>query len=135
MDIYTMKKINIIIERGADLYAAYAPEVEGLSGAGETVGLAKQSLMEAKEILMDLGDSTPSALKAPFEFEYTYDVESLLNYYKGVFTNSGLEKVTGINQKQLQHYASGLKKPRAEQKKKIEDGLHHLAKELLSIQL
>lgn len=132
---YTMKKIKIVIERGADLYAAYAPEVEGLAGAGETAELAKQSLMEALDILQDLGDAAPSALEAPFEFEYTYDVQSLLNYYKGVFTNAGLEKVTGINQKQLQHYASGLKKPRPEQKKKIENGLHLLANELLTIEL
>jgi predicted RNase H-like HicB family nuclease len=130
-----MKKIKIIIERGVDLYAAYAPEVEGLSGAGETVGEAKLSLMEAKEILLSLGTSAPSALKAPFEFEYSYDVQSLLNYYKGVFTNSALERITGVNQRLLHHYSTGLKKPRPDQRKKIENGLHQLANELLTIEL
>jgi hypothetical protein len=33
------------------------------------------------------------------------------NYYKRIFTNVALERITGINQKQLQHYATGLKKP------------------------
>jgi len=33
----------------------------------------------------------------------------VLNYYKGIFTLSALERLTGINQKQLQHYASGLR--------------------------
>jgi len=43
--------------------------------------------------------------------------------------------MTGINQKQLHHYASGLKKPRQEQRKKIETALHKLGEELLAIEL
>ena len=35
-----------------------------------------------------------------------------------------LEKLTGINQKQLHHYATGLRKPREAQRKKIETALH-----------
>ena len=55
--------------------------------------------------------------------------------YKGIFTNSALERITGINQKQFQHYASGLKKPRAAQAKKIESALHKLGSELLALEL
>jgi hypothetical protein len=47
-------------------------------------------------------------------------MESLFEYYKGVFTKSALERITGINQRQLQHYSSGLKKPRLAQKQKIQ---------------
>ncbi len=43
--------------------------------------------------------------------------------------------MTGINQKQLQHYASGLKKPRPTQVKKIETAIHNLGKELISVEL
>jgi len=52
-----------------------------------------------------------------------------------VFTKPALERLTGINQKQLHHYATGLKKPRPAQRKKIESALHKLGKELLTIQL
>jgi hypothetical protein len=41
----------------------------------------------------------------------------------------------GINQRQLQHYASGLKKPREAQVKKIESALHKLGEELMSIEM
>jgi hypothetical protein len=58
-----------------------------------------------------------------------------LNYYKGIFTNASLERLTGIKQKQIQHYATGLKKPRASQKIKIQNSLHQLASELMSIEL
>jgi hypothetical protein len=43
--------------------------------------------------------------------------------------------MTGINQKQLQHYASGLRKPRTQQMKKIESALHQLGNELLAVEL
>lgn len=80
-------------------------------------------------------ENIPTILKGDYEIVYHFDVESLLNYYKGIFTNSALEKITGINQRQLQHYSSGLKKPRQPQLKKIEDGLHKLAAELRAVEL
>ncbi|MCF8370560.1 MAG: hypothetical protein K9H64_02985 [Bacteroidales bacterium] len=36
----------------------------------------------------------------------------------GILSNSALERLTGINQKQMQHYASGLRKPREAQRQK-----------------
>jgi hypothetical protein len=74
-------------------------------------------------------------LQGDYSVKYRFDAQSLLNYYKGIFTNASLEKITGINQKQIQHYASGLKKPRELQKRKIQTGLRNLAKELQSIEL
>ena len=132
-----MKKIKIIIEKGEDLYAAYAENIEGIYAAGETVTEAKQSVVNAIELLKkhNTEDHVPSILKGDFELVWKFDTVSLLNYYKGIFTNSALERITGINQKQMQHYASGLKKPRALQAKKIETALHKLGKELLDLEL
>ena len=55
--------------------------------------------------------------------------------YEGIFTKSGLERLTGINQKQLWHYANGVSKPRPAQRRKIEDALHRLGSELVSLSL
>jgi len=131
-----MKTIKIIIEKANDHYAAYAEEIWGVSGIGDTPTEAKNSVLEAIEIVKTNNKKlVPNELKGHYELEYQYDVQSLLNYYKGIFTNAAIEKVTGINQKLIQHYASGLKKPRPQQKKKIEEGLHRLGEELLSIEL
>ncbi|GGC40839.1 hypothetical protein GCM10011386_36080 [Parapedobacter defluvii] len=132
-----MKTLKIIIERSADMFSAYAENVPGIYGGGDTVEDAKQSILESVALLKEYNtsDDIPALLKGDYNIVYHFDAESFLNYYKGIFTNAALEKITGINQRQLQHYSSGLKKPRQPQLKKIEDGLHRLAAELQSVEL
>jgi len=133
----TKNTIRIIIERSKDLYSSYADNVEGIYGSGNTVAEAKQSALDGLNLLIKYNSSEnlPEILKGDYQIIYKFDSESFFNYYKGIFTNSALEKLTGINQKQLQHYASGLKKPREMQAKKIENALHKLGHELLEIEL
>ena len=132
-----MKTLRIIIERSADMFSAYAENAEGIYAGGDTVEKAKQSILEAINIIKEefTHDNIPSILKGKYDIIYHFDVASLLNYYKAIFTNSALEKITGINRRQLQHYSSGLKKPRQPQLKKIEEGLHRLAAELQAVEL
>jgi len=132
-----MKTLKIVIEGSADMFGAYVDNAEGIYGGGNTVEEAKQSILDAIHIIKEELNpkNMPAILKGEYEIVYQFDVESLLNYYKGIFTNAALEKITGINQRQLQHYSSGLKKPRQPQLKKIEQGLHKLAAELQSLEL
>ena len=131
-----MKTIKIIIEKTKDHYSAYAENVEGVYGAGETVAEAKESILQVIKLLKKHNKTIlPKILKGEYEIKFKFDAQSLLNYYKGVFTNASLERMTGIKQKQIQHYASGLKKPRADQKIKIQNSLHQLAGELLAVEL
>ena len=130
-----MKQIKIIIERSKDLYSAYAENVEGIYGSGDTVAEAKQSITQAIVLYKKYNKEAPSILQGKYELVYKFDTQSLLNYYKAVFTNAALERITGINQKQFQHYASGLKKPRTIQAKKIEAALHKLGGELMAVEL
>jgi len=132
-----MKTIKIIIEKTIDGYSAYAENVEGVYAGGDTVEEVKQSVQEALALLKEHNDprNTPALLKEETELVFNFDAESLLNYYKGIFTNSALERLTGINQKQLQHYSTGYRKPREVQRKKIEKALHKLGEELLAVEL
>jgi predicted RNase H-like HicB family nuclease len=132
-----MKQIKIVIEKTKNHYSAYSENVDGIFGAGDTPAEAKQSIVDAIRLLKKYNKphNIPSILKGDYEIVYRFDAESLLNYYKKIFTNSALERITGINQRQLQHYSSGLKKPRLAQKKKIETALHQLGSELLAIVL
>ena len=132
-----MIEIKIIIERSADFYNAFAENVEGINGGGETVAQAKQSVIEAIELLKKYNtpENIPAEIKGEYKLVYKFDTVSLLSYYKGIFTNAALERITGINQKQIEAYAAGRRKPRPAQIKKIEQGLHTLAYELLAVEL
>lgn len=131
-----MKTIRIIIEKTKDNYSAYAQNVEGVYGGGETVSAAKESILHAIKLLKKYNQKNiPKLLQGDYMIKYKFDTQSLLNYYKGIFTNASLERITGIKQKQIQHYASGLKKPRAAQKIKIQNSLHELAGELMAVEL
>ena len=126
-----MKTVKIIIEKSKDAYWAYAQNLEGVSGAGESVSDAKKNVLEGLELQKELGNIPDKNYTIAFKF----DTVSLLNYYKGIFTNAALERITGINQLQISHYATGLKKPRPAQAKKIETALHKLGNELLAVEL
>ena len=131
-----MKTIRIFIEKNDDGYWAYADNEEGITGGGETVQACKQDILDCIETMKEFNDENrPKFLRSTYTIIYRFDIESLFAYYKGIFTNSALERMTGINQKQLQHYASGLRKPRTQQMKKIESALHQLGNELLAVEL
>lgn len=126
-----MKNITIIIERSNDFYWAYAENVEGINAGGETVQEAKNGIFEAIALQKELGNFPYNN----YQLTYKYDTESLLQYFKGIISNPAFERLTGINQKLIHQYAVGLKKPRTAQRQKIQEGLHKLGAELLSIQL
>jgi len=132
-----METIKIIIEKTKDLYTAHAANVNGIYAGGDTVEEVKQSVLDAIRLLKayNTEENVPDILKADYQIIYQFDAASLLSYYKGVFSNSALERLTGINQKLLYHYATGLKTPREPQRKKIETALHKLGTELLSVEL
>ena len=97
----------------------------------------RENIQEAIRLTKEYNspDQIPDILKGEYEIVYKYDTQSLLQYYSGILTNAALERLTGINQKQLWNYANGLSKPREAQVRKIENALHQLGRELISVSL
>jgi len=110
---------------------------DGVYGAGNTVEEAKNNVLDGLELLKETRTKSdwPEILKEGYDIEFQFDAQSFLTYYADVFSKPALERLTGINQKQLHHYATGLRKPREAQRKKIETALHKLGNELLSVRL
>jgi hypothetical protein len=131
-------KVKAIIERGKDgFFSVYMDNDDfkfGLNGQGNTVEEAKADFLvahdEMKSLFLDENKEFPELV-----FEYEYDVDSLLNYYAGILSKSGLEKITGVNQKQLWHYSSGKRKPSKQTVLKIESGLRKFGEELSLLHL
>jgi predicted RNase H-like HicB family nuclease len=131
--------VTVEISYSGRNFGAYVPILPGCVATGANPVEVKQNITDAiafhvKGSLQD-GDDIPGIFKKEYHFIYKFDAKSLLNYYKGIFTNSALERVTGINQKQLQHYSTGLRKPRPAQTRKIQIALHKLGNELIAVEL
>ena len=72
-----MKAIKIIIERSRDAYWAYADNVEGLNGVGDTIQEAKQSVLECIDILREF-DNPPAILQGEYELVFKFQFLFLL---------------------------------------------------------
>ena len=134
-----MKMIEAIIERAKDgTFSVYCLH-EPFSGMGDSPDEAKTNMIEAmqfhKEGCRTDGCAYPEFLDHEFEIVYKFDTESLLEYYAGILSLAGLERITGINRKQLWSYSQGRSKPRKAQVQKIEKALHRLGAELSSVSL
>ncbi len=130
-----MKKIAAVIERAEDgTFSVYCTD-EIFSGMGDTTEEAKANMATQmatyKETAIAEGFKYPESLVGEYAIEYTIDALSLMNYYvkAGIFTLATLERITGINQKQLWAYTTGTK-PRKARADKIRAGFYRLSKDL-----
>lgn len=134
-----MKTLTVIIERTENNYSAYLQEVDGIVATGNSIEKIKAGIIESINVLIEdckeFGGTIPAELEGDYSLVFKMDVKSLLEFYSGIFTKAGLERITGINQKQLWHYASGVRNPKPEQSIKLETALHKLGEELLAINL
>ena len=134
-----MNRIKVIVEKLNTGYSAYIPELPGCVSTGSTVDEIKNNIAEAInfhfEGMREDRLPIPSLFTENNQLEFSYDVETFLNYYNKIFSKRALSRISGINESLLSQYASGLKHPRPAQAKKIEKGLHALAHELLQISL
>lgn len=132
-----MEKIIMVIEKSKDFYDAYSENCEGIYAAGGSIDEVKKDTEAAIGIIKrDYPESEwPAPLRGEYEIEWKMDVQSFLEYYKDYLSLSGLEKITGINQKQLSNYLNRRSKPRRRQMERISEGLHRFASELLSVTL
>lgn len=127
-----MEKIIMTICASADSFGAYSENCEGIWAAGDTVEACKADAEKAIALIKEnLPESQwPEPIKGDYEIEWRYDTESFMLYYGSIISLSGMERITGINQKQLWAYMHGRRKPRQAQKEKIINSLHKFAQDL-----
>jgi len=132
-----MEKLIITICSSPDNFGAYSENCDGIFAAGDTLEECKKDVETSIEQIKRTQpyDSWPEIIKGPYEIEWRYDVESLLTHFSRFFTLAGLERITGIHQKQLWSYMHGQTKPRNAQKERIRNSLTTFAKELSSFSL
>lgn len=130
-----MKTVKVFIEKGIDNYSAYMDDTPldySCIGTGKTVDEAKEDFMVAYGEMRDYYHSVGKKFEE-IDIEFRYDIPSFLQEYAYAFTLAGLERITGVNQKQLGHYISGYRKPSEKTVRKIEDRIQEFGKQLCSV--
>ncbi|MBQ7514585.1 MAG: hypothetical protein IJS95_09430 [Prevotella sp.] len=130
-----MEKIIMNISASKDMFGAFSENCEGIYAAGNTIEETKADTYEAIRLIKKNlpEDRWPEQIKGDFEIEWKLDVASFLEYYGSFLSLAGLERMTGINQKQLSNYLHHRAVPRQKQAERIITGLHKFAREILSI--
>ena len=127
-----MKKAIVIVEYSEKNLSAYM-EVAPIMTVGANLSEIEMNMKEAIALYLEDNDHPCEVLSGPFELEFKIDVATFINYYSNIFTKAALSRITGINERQLWHYAAGVHKPRKTQMEKIQGGIRRLSKELSSI--
>ena len=129
-----MRKLTVIVESAPNNYAAYFKDVDGIGVTGDTISEIREKMQGVIEDYVqtckEYGLEVPDEFIGDYELEFKMDLKTFLNMYSGIFSKAGLERLTGINQKQLWHYAKGNVKPRKKQVERIQDSIHRLAADM-----
>ena len=131
-----MGKIKVNIS-WLDNYGACSNEILGCIATHKTLEGVKKAYIESLgwhlESMRADGDDIPESFKGEYEIVFELNIQALLHYFEGILTRSALARVTGINERQLGHYATGHRNPRPAQRKKIIDGIHKIGAEFNSV--
>ena len=131
-----MKKLQVIVEYAGDNLSAYINDLP-IVAVGKNLNEIKHDISDAiqvyKESCAELGVKPSDLVTDEFELSFVIDATTFINYYSSIFTKAALSRITGINERQLWHYAAGLHKPRKRQLERIQRGVQSLTEELNSI--
>lgn len=132
-----MGKITVFVDYTSNFAAApISPEVACVT-TGRTLDEVKQNMEEALSFHVDGmtedGLPIPEELTEPRHYEWRLSTRALLHYTEGLVSRAAIAKITGINQQQLSHYASGYRKPRPSMSIRIRDGVRKIAQALTSV--
>ncbi|HBV19686.1 MAG TPA: antitoxin HicB [Bacteroides sp.] len=133
-----MKTVEVIVEHAGNNLSAY---IEGapVITVGNDVKEIEKNMKEAVELYLEsckeMNIVPVEVLQGEFTLKFKIDAATFINYYSSIFTKAALSRITGINERQLWHYAAGVHKPRKQQLEKIQKGINALTEELAAINL
>lgn len=132
-----MGRIVINVDYTDNFAAAPANEDIACVSTGRTFDELKKNMEEALRWHIDSmredGEAVPVEFEGDWDLEWNLSVRALLHYTEGLVPKSAIAKVTGINQQQLTHYASGYRCPRPAMRARIIEGIHQIGLQLTAI--
>lgn len=124
---------------GKNFCCSWSDEVAGtVVVTAKTLEKLKENFSESLkwhiEGCVEDGDVLPQYLvDGDYELDYNLDTAALLRDAETYTTMAAISRASGINQKQLSHYANGVKQPRPMQRERIIAGLHVIGSRIMAL--
>jgi len=133
-----MKTIKAKIEgnrkSGYNVYIPDSPLPFGVLGEGKTETEAIENFNSVYDAMKEEYEAKTGTV-LDYSFEFSFDLPTMLEHYKGYLSLAGLQRITGINQMQLSQYVNGVRNPSNKTISKIEKAIHSFGLELSKITL
>lgn len=144
LSLFTMEKketVKVYVEwADKNFCASVGDNIPGVVvlTAKNIIELKKETISTIRfhiEGMLADGEKLPEWLvKGNFILEYVYvSTAALIHACEPFTTIAALSRATGINQRQLSHYANGIRTPRPEQRQRIIDGIHRIGQEMIAV--
>jgi predicted RNase H-like HicB family nuclease len=133
-----MNQIIIDIDWTERNFAA-APRDERIAcvATGATLEAVQNAIIEAMKFHLEgmgmHGESIPEEYQGEWQPVFVLTTRAKLRYTDNYITRKALSRETGINIRQLSHYANGWKHPRPSTEQKIAEGIRAISKRLALI--
>ena len=137
-----MEKIIVLVGWSNKNYSATTDDYNSLNGivvaTGSTFEILRKEFESALKFHIEgcLADNDPLPnwlLSGNYQLEYEFATSALLHRLDGILTRSAIARVSGINERQLGHYALGIRNPRPEKRRQIIEGIHQISRELATV--
>ena len=102
-----MKTVEVIVEYAGKNLSAY---IEGapVITVGNDMREIEENMKEAIELYLEDNPNPCELLSGELELKFKVAAATFINYYSNIFTKAALSRITGINERQLWHYAAGV---------------------------
>lgn len=127
-----MTTIKVMVEYAGKNLSAYIPDAPIIT-VGKNLNEIRSNIQEAIDLYLEDNPSPLEMFVGEYQLELQLDAATFINCYSGIFTKAALSHITGINERQIWHYAAGMHRPRKQQVEKIQTGIDNLSKELSEI--
>lgn len=120
-----------------DNFGGYCQAVPGCVATHKTLEGVKEAYASALQMHLDGiiedGDEIPSVLQGDYSLVFRLNTQALLKTLDGKISRAAIARASGINERQLGHYITGRIVPRPDNRKKVVEGIHQIAKDLLEV--
>jgi hypothetical protein len=93
----------------------------------------EESLPFHLEGMKEVGARIPEEFQGELDIEYHLNTRALLHYTEKLLPRKTLAHTIGISLQQLSNYANGWRNPRPDMQRRIEQGVHAIGEQLISV--